>query len=864
MLGVNRKKYLCIMLIILIQVSSLGVIEQSHADSLPADNEQVLILNGLQYGLPVAELITQAIVSTLITQGMSANNIFVKHLDLIRNDSEEHSLHLREILAGMSENQEIGLIVAIDQVALDFMADEGADLFDGAPMITFYEEEPVWHGTPRQLITISASNDAEGTLRYALELFPQTNRVVLIVGKDDTRAPFIDRIMDAIDALPKDIHVENTAKMTYAEMLESISKLPADTIVFYGSYFEDIAGQTFIPANVAEEVGKIANAPVFAFVDKHVARGLVGGSVMSSSELGKQAANIILDYFSGNIELKGEKAYYKSEALAVFDYVQLSKWGADIADLPENSIFLNYRPSVWEDHGELIIIIVIFVLSLLFVICLLLKNNQKLKFTMSKLSLSEKENKSSRDRLANIIEGTNVGTWENYDQSDQVVLNERWAEIVGYSLKELMPTTLDTWRSLTHPEDLYECELQIEEIFSRKREYYDVEFRMKHKQGHLVWVHSQGKVISWSADGKALIMSGTHTDITERKKTEEKLIFLSYHDQLTGLYNRRFFEEELNRLDTARNLPISIIMGDVNGLKLVNDSLGHVAGDELLRKSAELIKSVCRADDIIARIGGDEFVVLLPKTDESEVEKIVKRLNDLVMKESDRNVVFSISFGYDTKNNKDGLIQDVQANAENHMYRHKINISTSARSKIINVIMNTLFEKSNREMNHSKRVSEICEAVAREMGLNSETISRIKIAGLIHDIGKIGVSENILNKAEPLSEEEWKIMRNHSEAGWRILNSVNDFSELANFILEHQERCDGNGYPRGLKGDEISLEAQIIAVADAYDAMTSDRAYRKAMSREEAINEIIKCSGTQFNPEVAKVFVEKVLGEKWT
>jgi len=347
-----------------------------------------------------------------------------------------------------------------------------------------------------------------------------------------------------------------------------------------------------------------------------------------------------------------------------------------------------------------------------------------------------------------------------------------------------------------------------------------------------------------------------------RKKQEGQLIYMSCHDHLTGLYNRRFFEEELTRLDTERNLPMTLVMGDVNGLKIINDSFGHDFGDGLLKKTAETIKKECRADDIIARLGGDEFVIILPKTDPCEAEQIIKRINGKIQNIKVANLDLSISFGYETKLNKQESIQAILIKAEDSMYRHKLYESKSLRSKIIDVIMNALVEKSSRELMHSKRVSTICETIATMLNFEKELVNQIRIAGLVHDIGKIGIAENILNKPQRLDKDEWEIMKKHPEAGWRILHSAIEFSELAEFVLSHHERWDGKGYPRALKGDEIAIEARIIAIADSYDAMTSDRSYRKGMSEDEAKNEIIRCSGTQFDPEIVKVFIEKVLDQQ--
>lgn len=348
-------------------------------------------------------------------------------------------------------------------------------------------------------------------------------------------------------------------------------------------------------------------------------------------------------------------------------------------------------------------------------------------------------------------------------------------------------------------------------------------------------------------------------DITDRKKAENELLYLSFHDHLTGLYNRRYFEQELKKMDTPENLPLSIIMFDVNGLKLVNDSFGHDLGDVLLKKSAEAIIKGSREGDIVARIGGDEFVVLLPKTTASESLKISNHIKELASNEKVANLELSISYGYDTKKTDKQSITEIIANAENHMYRHKLYERSSIRSKITDLIMNTLFEKSNREAAHSNRVSNICQAIASKLNMGQDAVKKMKIAGLIHDIGKIGVDESILNKPGSLTVDERGYIERHPEIGWRLLSSTDEFSELAKFVLSHHEKWDGTGYPNGLEGEAIPLEARIISVADAYDAMTSKRSYRNRLSRDEAVKELRRCSGTQFDPEIVDVFVNQVL-----
>ncbi len=343
-------------------------------------------------------------------------------------------------------------------------------------------------------------------------------------------------------------------------------------------------------------------------------------------------------------------------------------------------------------------------------------------------------------------------------------------------------------------------------------------------------------------------------DYTDKKEKQEKIWYLSHHDQLTTLYNRYYFEEQVKLLDTEENLPFTLVMADVNGLKLTNDAFGHKAGDELLKKVANLLKKECREEDILARVGGDEFVILLPKTKRDETEKIINRVQASIEKEKQDNIIISVSFGWDTKDEPEQSISEMYTRAEEQMYRKKLVESQSMRNKTIQVIMQTLHETNARERIHSEKVSYLSRQIGQAMNLDSDTLKELEIAALMHDIGKIAIHEGMLNKEGALTEAEYEEVKRHPEIGYHILKSVDAYSNLADHVLSHHERWDGTGYPRGLSKEEIPFIARVIAVADAFEAMVADRPYRSSMDPMEAVEELKQGAGTQFDPEIVKVF----------
>ncbi len=433
--------------------------------------------------------------------------------------------------------------------------------------------------------------------------------------------------------------------------------------------------------------------------------------------------------------------------------------------------------------------------------------------------------------------------------------NQAAADLFSLGMKEGILGKMIWEISTERQADGQLSEVKAEELIQLCIRNSNIRFEWTHLRG-------DGTIMNVEVVMTSIILNGEKVfhalvrDMSERKAMVEKLEQMSYHDQLTGVYNRHFFEEELNRLDVKRNLPFTIMMGDVNGLKLVNDSFGHAFGDQLLRKVADLIKKGCREDDIVSRIGGDEFIVLFPQTGSNEVEEIEKRIQHMAATDKVGSLDISISFGWSTKFTEDESIDEVLKKAEDYLYQKKLFESPSMRGRTIHTIIHTLHEKNKGEEEHSLRVSLLCESMGIAMGLPESKVKELKHVGLLHDIGKIAIDEQMLTKPGKLTADEWDDMARHPAIGYRILSTVNEMAEMAEYVLAHHERWDGTGYPKGLKADEIPFEARIISLADAFDAMTSDRPFKKAMSKDASIEQLILHSGTQFDPQLVTIFVE--------
>ena len=349
-------------------------------------------------------------------------------------------------------------------------------------------------------------------------------------------------------------------------------------------------------------------------------------------------------------------------------------------------------------------------------------------------------------------------------------------------------------------------------------------------------------------------------DISDLKRTEEKLKYLSLHDPLTNLYNRAYFEEEMRRLDNSRFELVGLIMCDIDGLKLINDTLGHDRGDELLATASGIIRGSFRENDVVARVGGDEFAILLPNTPRSKAEEICKRIKQGVVAYNKKNPLLplGISTGLAVRTGPGQSMAELYREADNRMYKEKLYSSHRARNVIVKNLINTVEAKGVITKQAVEHLQELAGLLGTAAGLTEKRVKDLLLLAQFHDIGNIAIHEKILLKKGRLSDEDRLEIQKHCDLGHRIAQSAPNLTHVADYILKHHEWWNGSGYPLGLAGEDIPIESRIMAIADAYVSMTGERPHREAMSREAAIEELKKFAGSQFDPDLVEKFIQIV------
>lgn len=357
-------------------------------------------------------------------------------------------------------------------------------------------------------------------------------------------------------------------------------------------------------------------------------------------------------------------------------------------------------------------------------------------------------------------------------------------------------------------------------------------------------------------DGSLMIRGGFMADVTEQIKYKRRNEYLIGHDSVTGLLNRNAFEKYTH----SPNMPpdYTLIIADIDGLKFINDAFGHIKGDEAIDFVGNLFKTEFKKCATIYRIGGDEYAIISEDTKENTIVSHLDKIKDKIVELNEKNdIQLGVSIGYEIVKDNSIKFSDAFTNAENLMYRRKLGDRNSRKSKTMNAVLSTLHVKTEETKEHCDRLGKYAVKTLKKLGFSRVSdLEDIELLCKVHDIGKITISEDTLSKKGALTGEEYKKIKGHSEAGYKIVKNIVESDRIAFGVLYHHERIDGKGYPFGLRGEEIPLFAKIVAICDAYDVMISGRKYSKPKTQEEAFKEIIKCSGTQFDEEIAKKFIE--------
>ncbi len=345
-------------------------------------------------------------------------------------------------------------------------------------------------------------------------------------------------------------------------------------------------------------------------------------------------------------------------------------------------------------------------------------------------------------------------------------------------------------------------------------------------------------------------------DYTEKQQSRRKEQHVSQYDMLTNTHYRHNLETALKEVDRPENLPLTFIMFDVNGMKLANDAFGYAEGDKLLKKGTVIINSAAPSESKLFRMNGDEFLLLCPRCGENCREETLSRIHTMCEEETESMIPPSFSIGISYKGNMNQRTTPLLQQAEQNLYANRIVESAKFNASIIQNLKNQLSKKNFETAAHISRVKGLALSLCDELGLTQEQRNTLSVAAELHDIGKVAIPDEILGKQGPLNEEEWDIVKQHPVTSYRIIYGLGDMYHIAEIVKCHHERYDGTGYPSGLKGDEIPLIARILTLVDSYDNILNSPYVKRKRSQEDAIEEVKRCSGSQFDPKISDALLK--------
>ena len=466
----------------------------------------------------------------------------------------------------------------------------------------------------------------------------------------------------------------------------------------------------------------------------------------------------------------------------------------------------------------------------------------------------EEKLRVSEERYTLAVEGANDGLWDWDIVRNYTYRSPRYMEILGYI--EDLPPNLESAGDLIHPDDRLGADSALQDHLRGRTPYFQVEYRALSARDGYKWLFVRGKAILNDA-GEAIRIAGSVTDISERKHTEEQLKYLSLHDSLTRLFNRGVFERAMDDINSqGKYSSTGVIVCDIDGLKLYNDILGHQVGDTIIVAATEVIVSSLRQGDIAARIGGDEFGILLSDVDSANVSTVVSRIREAIedYNQNSKDLILSMSIGWSQDHQNTSTINDIFKKADDNMYLEKRTNYQTFRSLLSGSFMRKLNSLGVITADYSNALSNLVNEFVSTIDCSIVKRVQLELAAKFLDIGMVTASPRIPLKPGTLSSEETVAMQMHAERGYHIALVVPELQPVAELIRCHHEWWNGQGYPHGLKGTEISWECRVLHLTAAFNAMVHDRPYRKALSVTAACQEVLRCCGTQFDPELGEQF----------